>query len=49
MAGGLPDVIGLDDMNDLVDMGVTLGRAVPEHKWVEVRSAPGLASFDVLM
>lgn len=50
MAGGLPDVMGLDDVNDLVDMGVMLGRAVPASKWVDGEvAAAGLASFQALM
>lgn len=34
MAGGFPDVMGLDDANDLIGMAVMLGRAVPANRWV---------------
>ena len=28
-------MVGLDDANDLVEMAVMLGRAVPAGKWVD--------------
>ncbi len=50
LVGGLPDVMGLDDVNDLIDMGAELGRAIPEKKWVDDAAGSGsdLNSFGVL-